>query len=133
MDDAWTMHGSSISRRRPALEIPFRDRHPAAAACMAHAQLAPSIFCWVWTARFPDFYSASRMRERGGERKTLRKLQHPGPGQLPHATDFASHNKWLHLHLQMAAIFCPQAISRSDWLLLLQSIDRIARQAGAEA
>lgn len=42
MDDAWTMHGSSISRRRPALEIPFRDRHPACslhgarAACSLH-------------------------------------------------------------------------------------------------
>lgn len=78
MDDAWTMHGSSISGAPSSPRDSVIATLPA--ACMAHAQLAPSIFCWVWTARFPDFYSASRMRERGGERKTLRKYNIRGRG-----------------------------------------------------
>lgn len=76
--DEWMMPGQCMVVVSPGAVQPsrFRDRHPAAS--MAHAQLAPSIFCWVWTARFPDFYFASRMR--GGERKTLRKYNIRGRG-----------------------------------------------------
>jgi hypothetical protein len=86
------MPGQCMVVVSPGAVQPSRFRSVIAtlpAACMAHAQLAPSIFCWVWTARFPVFYSASRMR--GGERKTLRKYNIPGGG----GGGGGGHGKWM--------------------------------------